>query len=72
MIHLTSLKGEDFYLNEILIYRIDQVPDTLITLTDGNKLRVRETPEEVVRRVQVYQHSVGGIFRVVYTEAQQP
>lgn len=71
MIHLTSLKGEDFYLNEILIYRIDQVPDTLITLTDGNKLRVRETPEEVVRRVQAYQHSVGGIFRVVYTEVQQ-
>lgn len=69
MIHLTSLKGETFYLNEILVYRIDQVPDTLITLTDGNKLRVSETPEEVVEKIRNYQKSVGVMFKVIRTEA---
>lgn len=69
MIHLTSLKGETFYLNEILVYRIDQVPDTLITLTDGNKLRVSETPEEVVDKIRDYQKSVGVMFKVIRTEA---
>lgn len=69
MIHLTSLKGEAFYLNEILVYRIDQVPDTLITLTDGNKLRVSETPEEVVDKIRAYQKSVGVMFKVIRTEA---
>lgn len=69
MIHLTSLKGEAFYLNEILVYRIDQVPDTLITLTDGNKLRVSETPEEVVDKIREYQKSVGVMFKVIRTEA---
>jgi flagellar protein FlbD len=69
MIHLTSLKGEAFYLNEILVYRIDQVPDTLITLTDGNKLRVSETPEEVVDKIRDYQKSVGVMFKVIRTEA---
>lgn len=68
MIHLTSLKGETFYLNEILVYRIDQVPDTLITLTDGNKLRVSETPEEVVDKIRAYQKSVGVMFKVIRTE----
>jgi len=69
MIHLTSLKGEAFYLNEILVYRIDQVPDTLITLTDGNKLRVSESPEEVVDKIREYQKSVGVMFKVIRTEA---
>ena len=69
MIQLTSLKGETFYLNEILVYRIDQVPDTLITLTDGNKLRVSETPEEVVDKIREYQKSVGVMFKVIRTEA---
>ncbi|MZQ99594.1 MAG: endoflagellar protein [Acidaminobacter sp.] len=69
MIRLTSLKGETFYLNEILVYRIDQVPDTLITLTDGNKLRVSETPDDVVDKIRDYQKSVGVMFKVIRTEA---
>lgn len=69
MIQLTSLKGETFYLNEILVYRIDQVPDTMITLTDGNKLRVSETPEKVVEKIRDYQKSVGVMFKVIRTEA---
>jgi len=68
MIQLTSLKGETFYLNEILVYRIDQVPDTMITLTDGNKLRVSETPEMVVDKIREYQKSTGVMFKVIRTE----
>lgn len=68
MIQLTSLKGDTFYLNEILIYRIDQIPDTMITLTDGNKLRVSETPDVVVEKIRDYQKSIGAIFRVIRGE----
>ena len=48
MIKLTSLNNKEFYLNSALIYRIDQAPDTVITLSDGKTLMVKETSEEIV------------------------
>jgi flagellar protein FlbD len=47
MIELTSINGEKFFLNNDLIYKVEQHPDTIITLVDGKTLRVKETPESV-------------------------
>jgi len=68
VIELTTLKGDIFFLNEMLVYRIDLVPDTLITLTDGNRIRVQETPSEIIERIRVYQRSIGGVLRLVHSE----
>jgi flagellar protein FlbD len=38
-------------LNSDLIEHIDVTPDTVITLTTGQILRVRESADEVVRRI---------------------
>jgi flagellar protein FlbD len=38
-------------LNSDLIEHIDVTPDTVITLTTGQILRVRETAEQVVQRI---------------------
>jgi flagellar protein FlbD len=51
MIHLTRLNSASMVLNSDLIEHIDVTPDTVITLTTGQILRVRETAEEVVHRV---------------------
>lgn len=40
MILLTALNGREFYLNPELIYRVEEMPDTLITLIDGKTLVV--------------------------------
>jgi flagellar protein FlbD len=40
-----------------LIYRIEEMPDTLITLTDGKTLVVTEAAQEVAQRVIEY-HTV--------------
>ncbi|MDO9593086.1 MAG: flagellar FlbD family protein [Erysipelotrichaceae bacterium] len=69
MIELTTLKGEIFYLNLNLIYRIDQIPDTMITLADGKKLRVNETPWEIIERIRGYQQSICSSIRFVPVEA---
>ena len=50
MIWLTRLNHVTLVLNSDLIEHIDVTPDTVITLTTGQILRVRETAEEVVRR----------------------
>lgn len=49
MIKLTRLDGELLVVNAELIESIGCGSETLISLTSGRKLMVRESPEEVVR-----------------------
>ena len=56
MIELTTVKGEVFTLNADQILRIENSgPDTLIECTNGNRLRVKETPPEIVDRTLKWQ-----------------
>jgi flagellar protein FlbD len=52
MIHLTRLNNRDFVLNADLIKLIENAPDTVITLLNGEKLVVMETIEEILARVE--------------------
>lgn len=54
MIELTRFNGQTFILNAFLIEQIESLPDTTITLTTGKKLVVKETPEQVSRRVVLF------------------
>ena len=51
MIRLTRLNHEPIYLNSDLIEHIEITPDTLITLTTGQKIVVLEKAEEVVNAI---------------------
>ena len=51
MIPLTRLNRAPMVLNSDLIEHIDVTPDTVITLTTGQILRVRESADEVVERI---------------------
>jgi len=55
MITLTKLDGEAMVVNAELIETIGAGPETLVSLTTGRKLWVRETPDEVVRLAVEYQ-----------------
>jgi flagellar protein FlbD len=55
MIRLTHLDGSPFVLNAELIRYVEQLPDTFVTLTTGERLVVREPLEEVMRRAVDYQ-----------------
>lgn len=58
MIRLTRINETAFYVNGELIAFIDTTPDTVLTLTTGEKVRVRERAEEVVERVIEYKRKV--------------
>jgi len=58
MITVTRINDEEFILNSDLIEYISQTPDTVITLTSGKKLMVKETPEQVVDRVVEFRHRI--------------
>lgn len=57
MIKLTQLGGDTFLLNAELIKYVETRPDTIVTLTSGERLLVRETMDEVLKRAIDYQRS---------------
>jgi flagellar protein FlbD len=58
MISVTRLNGKRFYINAELIQMIETTPDTVITLTNDNKLIVRETAAEIAELIVSYQRKV--------------
>ena len=58
MIPLTRLDGKEFYLNSDHILSLERTPDTVITLTSGAHLLVREPVEAVVARVVGYRRMI--------------
>jgi flagellar protein FlbD len=53
-LHRLGRESGPFLLNPDLIQTIDARPDTIVTLTSGEKLSVVERPEDVRRRVAAW------------------
>ncbi|SEF48130.1 flagellar protein FlbD [Caloramator fervidus] len=51
MIKLTGFNNVEFYLNCELIEKIEVTPDTVITTVNGKKFVVKETPEEIIKKI---------------------
>jgi flagellar protein FlbD len=58
MIRLTRLNRAPLVLNSDLIEHIDVTPDTVITLTTGQILRVRESADEVIERIVEFRRGI--------------
>jgi len=55
VILLTRLDGSRFAVNEDQIERLDETPNTVVTLVNGNAYLVAETLEEVIDRIAEFQ-----------------
>jgi flagellar protein FlbD len=51
MIHVTRINRVPLVLNSDLIEHVETTPDTVISLTTGQKFMVLESADEVIRRV---------------------
>jgi len=58
MIQLTRLNNTRLAVNCDLIKYVEEAPDTVITLLNGEKLVVRETTAEVIECVRQFRRSV--------------
>jgi len=58
MIYVTRLNHASVVLNCELIEHIETTPDTVISLTTGEKLMVLESADEIVDRVVQYRRSI--------------
>ena len=58
MIRLTRLNSKPFVINADLINFVEETPDTLIVMSNGDRLHVRESVDEVVDRTLAYRRQI--------------
>lgn len=58
MIVVTRLDGSEFLVNDDLILQVEKTPDTVLTLSTGLRLLVKESPDELLRRVVEFRRRI--------------
>lgn len=58
MIKVTRLDNKEFTVNADMIELIESIPETILSMSTGKKIVVREPVDEVVRRIVEYRHRV--------------
>ena len=64
MIDVTRLDGKSITINSDLIETVEETPDTIITLTTGKKIIVKESRQEIKNLVKEYKEN--GIHPIIY------
>ena len=62
MIEITKINDVKISINAELIETVEEVPDTVITLTTGKKIFVKESRQKVENLVKSYKRD---IFRLI-------
>jgi flagellar protein FlbD len=58
MIDLTKINGDSVTINCELIETMEETPDTVISLTSGRKIIVKESRQEVKNLVKSYRKDI--------------
>jgi flagellar protein FlbD len=61
MIAVTRLDGSAMWLNIDLIESVEPTPDTLISMSNGDKLYVLETPDVILERVIGFKRAIHAV-----------
>lgn len=62
MIEITSIGGEKFTLNSDHIYKVEEHPDTIITLLDGKTIRVLESTAQITDKIVDFKRRIFTVF----------
>jgi flagellar protein FlbD len=58
MIQVTRLDHSSLIVNPDLIIFMEETPDTIITLSNGDKIMVQERVSEIIRRVIQFRRGI--------------
>ena len=59
MIEVTRLNDSKLVINSDLIEFVEEIPDTIISLTTGKKIMVKEKTREIIERVAKFKSRIG-------------
>ena len=69
MILVSRLNGTDLWLNPLLIEAMEHTPDTVVTLTNGHKYVLRESPDVITTRIREFYQRIGLVGKANAGEA---
>ncbi len=58
MVEVLGINGEAFLINATLIEKIEFIPETKITLTTGRYYLVKDSKEEIVKKIIEYNQKI--------------
>lgn len=61
MVWVTRLDGERILLNDDQVLYLEPTHDTLLVLASGERLRVLESPEELIERIALWRQRIMGL-----------
>jgi flagellar protein FlbD len=59
LVPLTRLNGTSLWLNPLLIESVEATPDSVVTLTNGHKYLIRESPADISKLVIQFYSEIG-------------
>lgn len=62
MIRLTGINNKEFVLNAEQIEKLEEVPESVITMMNGNKYIVIESLDEIVEKVIEYKRKISNFI----------
>ncbi len=65
MIVLTKRNNERFLVNHNQIESIEMIPESKIVMMNRDYFIVKETPEDIIKKIQEYNAKVQDIHRIV-------
>ena len=68
MIELTRLNHQPVVVNAVQLLTVEATPDTILTLINGDKVLVRESPWEVIELATQYYQRIGQRLTLVKSE----
>jgi flagellar protein FlbD len=66
LIAVRRLNDEEIFINPHLIEMIEATPDTVVTLTTGKRLVIKESTAEIVAKIIQYRQTIGEKFFADY------
>ena len=65
MIQLTKRNGERFLVNHNQIESIEMIPESKIVMMNRDYFIVKETPEDIIKKIQDYNAKVQDVHRII-------
>ena len=62
MINVTKINGIQITVNEDYIETVEETPDTVLTMSTGRKIIIKESRQEVINLVKSYRKDIFAFY----------
>ena len=59
MIDVTRLNGKKYWVNPHMIESMETTPDLTLTMLSGRKIIVKNSPEDLIKKIIEYRKNIG-------------